>query len=343
MLQQEELLRPGLYLRSGETVWRRWSVTLPDHLRLSKAQRETSATAGPRTSRARERVGAAIQSILPPVAFWVTRQGTGTYPIAVAAHDDGVVVLHPDEGKVARVHASRPLDAEYTALRTRLSRHLSTPSFEVSPDGRLLTEEFVPGHHFAELGEADQLRVMRRILRSYASLTEHEGEGDCHAAVADAVRAVREGTPPAGVGDLLSGFDLTRRSAPWPLVPSATDASVKNLIITGDGRPVAIDLGNLRLDPFFSYPLGVVTMARGVVLEQFVAGGLDEELSVLLGPAAPDFPLHGAGREALLALRLALVSRRAATTTGTFEQAVFDDSLARRWSALWSGRPPAFG
>lgn len=342
MLQQEELLRPGLYLRSGETVWRRWSVALPEHLRLSKAQRDTSAT-GPPTSRALNFIGAVVQRLLPPVVFWVDRQGAGTYPIAVATHDGGVVALHPEEGKVARTYGSRHLDAEYTALRTRFSRHLPTPSFEVSPDGRLLTEDFVRGQHFAGLGEADQLQVVRRVLRSYASLTEHEGEGDCHAAVTDAVRAVREGNPPAGVADLLSGFDLARRSAPWPLVPSATDASVKNLIITGDGRPVAIDLGNLRLDPFFSYPLGVVTTARGVVLEQFVAGGLDEELTALLGAAAPDFPLHGAGPEALLALRLAVVSRRAATTTGSFVQAVFDDSLARRWSALWSGRPPAFG
>lgn len=339
--QEEAFLRPGIYLRSGETVWRHWRVALPEHLRLSKVRRETGAASN-QPARLRTGLATAFQSVLPPVAFRTSRHVSGTHPIAVAAHDGGLVLLDPEGGKVTRTHASRPVDSAYVDLRARFSRHLPTPDFEVSPTGRFLTEDFVLGAHFAELDDSEQIRAVKSIFSAYASLTAHEREGDCHAAVTSAVHAVAVGSPPAGYLELLGGKNLPEWARTWPLVPTATDASVKNLIITGEERPVPIDLGNIRLDPFFYFPVGVVIMARGSVLQAYLAGGLDEELAALMRAAGSDFPVDP-GREALLALRLALTSRREALTSGVLDQGTFDRALVRRWAQLGSGRPASFG
>lgn len=340
VLQDDALLRPGWYLRSGETVWRHWRAPLPEHLRLSKGEtRQTPARSN--APRALRIVSSTLQRAFPPVTFR-SRRGSGTYPIAVAADDGGLVLLDPARGRVARTYGARSIDPEYVELRRRFERHLPTPAFEVVDDGRLLVEEFVEGSHFAGLDGPDQASVVRGVFRRYASLAAHEGEGDSRGSVSAALAAVRAGQLPDEVHDLLGSPELVSMSGRWPLVPSATDASVKNLIITSSGSATPIDLGNIRLDPFFYYPVGLVTMARGEVLTQYSAGRMDDAVGTLFSAVGCPYPLDERSRSVLLALRSALTSHREATASGTFDQAAFDCAMARRWSLLWSGRPASF-
>lgn len=333
---EEDLLAPGLYLRSGETVWRHWRARLPDHLRLSKSG-QGHASASPR-----QRISSTVQRWLPPLALRVGRDSRGPFTIAVAADDGGLVLLAQDRGQVARTYGSREIDSDYVALRRRYERHLPTPSFEVAGEGRLIVEEFVVGRHFAELAPSHQVDVAKEVFARYTSLTRDESEGFAQDWVEESLRAVREGNAPAEVAQLLQAEGLPLSSPQWPTVPSATDASVKNVIVRPDGSPVLIDLGNLRLDPFFYYPVGLVAMARGHVLEQFLTGDLDAELNELYAAAGARPPLGEDGKKALLALRLAMTSHREAVSHGPFDQTVFDAALARRWSSLWSGRPASF-
>ena len=227
--QDDALLRPGWYLRSGETVWRHWRAALPQHLRLSKGEthpKRVSSTA----LRALVMVSATLQGALPPVVFR-SSSGSGTYEIAVAADDGGLVLLDPAQGRVARTYGARSIDPEYVELRRRFERHLPAPSFEVVDGGRLLVEEFIEGSHFAGLNGNEQVSAVREIFRRYASLAAHEGEGDSRELVSAALAAVSAGS--AGqlldqVHDLLSSApELVSLAGQWPLVPSATDASVK--------------------------------------------------------------------------------------------------------------------
>lgn len=330
---QMDRLQPGWYVRAGETIWRHWRTALPLHLRLSKSTPARPARGGP------ARASAVIQRWLPPVVLRVRRGGSGTFSVAVAADDGGVVLLDPEHGTVGRTYGSGPVSAEYLMLRRRYERHLQSPRFDVVDGGSLLLEDFVQGAHFAAASPESQINAMRVLLQRYAALTKSEGESTCQDWVRSAVYAVATGTVSGQIQALLGG-DVIALSKHWPLVPSATDASVKNLIIVRGDRPVPIDLGNLRLDPFFYYPIGVITMARGAVLEHYLNGGFDEQVAELFAAAGSTFSCNGRMRLTLLALRMALTSNRETNRAGPYDQATFDHAFHRRWSQLWSGQPP---
>lgn len=330
----EHLLRPGLYLRAGESVWRHWRAALPPHLRQSKL--------GARSGTPRALLAAAAHRLLPPLVLRVGRGRGGIFSIVVSADDGGLVLLAPAEGQVARTYGSRRVDDDYVDLRRRFETHVATPRFEVRDGGRLLVEEFVHGRHFLDLEPDHQLGVVRDLLRRYAVLGTHEGEGDSRVRVATTLAAVSRGSPPGEVAELLATPRIEAWSRAWPLVPSATDANVKNLIVRPDRTPVLIDLGNIRLDPVFYYPVGVVVMARGHVLDRFLAGDLDDELHALVPGGTVRGRLDDESRRSLLALRVAMVSHRRAGVSGTFDRTAFDDILAYRWSALWSGVPATY-
>jgi hypothetical protein len=94
-------------------------------------------------------------------------------------------------------------------------------------------------------------------------------------------------------------------------VPSATDACVKNLMVVDRHVPVPIDLGHLRLDPFY-YPVGFVGQARSETSSAFLEGRLNAELAELFAAAGATWPLDRRGLEALLASRVVVSSSREA-------------------------------
>ncbi len=100
------------------------------------------------------------------------QSGTGTVMI-----DSGsIVVLDPSEGSVLRIADDVPFGPDYVGLRRRFQRYVPSPSFSVSPDGRILTEKMLSGVSLEEL-ESDETRAaMLRLLERFVSMSESEHE-----------------------------------------------------------------------------------------------------------------------------------------------------------------------
>lgn len=339
---EAHLLRPGMYVMAGPRLWRHWRVPAPAHLRRTKGWGATSRPPAATARRPDGRAHAALRRLLLPSVFVVpaarpgaTRDGAARFPLAVVAAGRRVVLLDPHGGRAARRYEPGYLTAEQVELRRRFAAHLGGPAFEVHEDGTLLLEDFVTGRHVADLAAEERLDVARQLLGGYARLVAAEGGGDASAAVERVLADVDPADLPPQVAGPLASLDLRRAARTWPLVPTATDATAKNLVVTAAGVPVPIDLGRLRRDPFFLYPVGILGDARPDVLRAFLTGELDAEVRGMLDAAGVAWPLDADGRAALLAVRLLLESHREATVTGVYDRARFVSALERRGRPLW--------
>lgn len=199
------------------------------------------------------------------------------------------------------------------------------------------------GDHVLDLLPGERLEVTRELFGHYADLVRHEGEGSCEERVSALVAALAAAVVPDVMRELLDPVPLVELSRTWQLVPSATDANPKNLLVVDRRTPVAIDLGDLRLDPFFSFPVGFVELVRGDVLDAYLAGALDEQVDGLFTAAGAGWPEGDRPRETLLAVRIGLVSNRRAMINGEFDIPRFETSLADRWwRAVVAHSPPTF-
>ena len=338
--RESRLLRPGLYVMAGDKLWRHWRSALPVHLRQTKGRPAGTGSAGRTSEPWHTQLQRRLLGLALPSAFWNGRGGADAtgYPLAVATYDGGVVLLDPDRGRVARRHAGGAFPPTYTELRTRLGRHLELPAFEVRDGGRLVIEDFVRGQHFLDVGTARQVEVLREITRRYARLTANESEGVCSDLVSATMSAARRAPLPPELSRLLDLVPVEKAAGSWPMVPSAMDATVRNLIVV-DGRPVLIDLGDVRLDPFFAFPIGMIANARPDGLAAYLDGELDSDVAALFAAAESTWPLSHGGREALIGVRICIASYQEATASGRLDSDVFAEAATRRWSNVWSSRP----
>lgn len=330
----EGRLRPGRYVMAGDSLWRHHRAEVPEHLRLTKGRTGTGPGGGVRAAAART-----ARAVVLPSGFRARGGPPDGFSLAVATYDGGVLLLDPDGGRVARTVPPGGLPAGYAEMRERFGAHLSSPTFEVVDGGSLVVESFVPGRHLLDLPAEEQVEALRRLLRATADLTAAEGGGTCAGLVRAAVEAAGRTEVPGRVAELLSAVPAVELAGSWPLVPTATDATVRNLLVQADGTPVPIDLGEVRLDPFVLYPVGMVANARPAGLSAYLAGELDPEVAALFGAAGGHWPLTGDGREALLALRVCVVGAQEAGAPGTMDDEQFTRAVARRWANLWSSRP----
>jgi hypothetical protein len=333
-------LRPGLYLAHGDAVWVRVGTRLPAHLRETQeglrfdgpAARDAGAL-----ERLRSGVGRTARRLTPPFLTSVTRS-RGSFTIAVRTFDDEVVLLDPAGGNAARTLPSWQDPVRYASSRQRLGEHVPIPRASVR--GRLVVEEFVQGSHFVDATRDVQLAAARRLLTSYAALTRATAHGSCAGVLDDVGSMVQDVSLPADLRTTLERSDVLRRAREWPLVPSATDSNVKNVVVHPDGRATLIDLGDVRPEPFFSYPLGVIESARGAVLDAYGRGELDAELGALLEAGGAPSSLDAEAREALLAVRVLLAVLNTARREGVLDD---PDEIARlvrrRWSLAHSDEP----
>lgn len=323
-------LTPGLWVAAGDALWRHWREPVPEHLRRTKARAPG--------------LRAAVRELVLPRFFVARGTPARPFPLAVAAYDGAVVLLDPAGGRVARTLPDGDV-AGYRERRTRFAAHLGTPDFTVTPG--LLVEGYVAGDHLPDLAPAAQVAVLADLLRRCAGLAAAAAAGDGTAAadlaaVADHVGAVGL---PADLRHHLTRLPLTTWAAGWPLVPAATDATVRNLVVVA-GRAVPIDVGDLTPGAFFEYPLGMVANARPHGLAAYLAGELDEEVAALFAAAGATWPLDAEGRVTLLAVRVALATladvRSAPERTGGVgpaEATLFAAGASRRWRNLWRDWP----
>ncbi len=321
--RQATLLRPGTWVAAGDALWRHHRAEVPEHLRRTKAR-------GPG-------VRALVREAALPRRLRVRgpEAAGGGYPLAVATYDGAVVLLDPAGGRVARTLPDDVDVAGYRDRRTRFGAHLGTPAFTIGPG--LLTEAYVAGDHVLDLEPRVQVTVLADLLTRAAALTAAEGSGSAEAALEAVAAHVAAAELPADLRRHLTRLPLVELAAGWPLVPAATDATVRNLVVV-DGRAVPIDLGDLAPAAFFEYPLGMVANARPHGLAAYLAGDLDREVAALFAAAGTSWPLDDEGRVTLLAVRVALATL-AVTGTGPDAAARFAEGAARRWRNLWGGAP----
>ncbi|THE08623.1 hypothetical protein E1I21_01970 [Microbacterium oleivorans] len=289
-------LRPGLWVKAGPLMWRRiGSGSVPGH---------ASSTKGVASALTSRQTLAWVRDLRH--AFVVTR-GSGTADAAVAAHDGGTVLFDTAAHRVIRRYGSGPVTEEYVRMRTVFTSHVGAPAFVVGGDRAFLVEELVVGEHLLDVPPAARVAAIRRLISEYAQLT------------ADA------GADGPGLRELLSGViddldpssearwraadvgDLTDRMS-W--IPSAYEATAKNLMVSRGQRPVPIDLGDLQMQPFFVYPLGVLIAAGGEVLEAFRRGEFDAELAELWAAAGLEWSRDAAQRDGALVARAAFAAVR---------------------------------
>lgn len=320
--RRADLLRPGPWVAAGEALWRHRSAAVPEHLHRTKARGSDWR--------------ALVREAALPRRFRVPGPGgRGGYPLAVATYDGAVVLLDPAGGRVARTLPPDVDVAGYRDRRTRFGAHLGTPAFTIEPG--LLTEAYVAGGHVLELAPRAQVTVLADLLARCAALTAAEGSGSAEADVRAVTAHVATAELPADLRRHLTRLPLAELAAGWPLVPAATDATVRNLVVV-DGRAVPIDLGDLAPAAFFEYPLGMVANARPHGLAAYLAGDLDREVDALFAAAGASWPLDDEGRVTLLAVRIALATL-ARSGRGPEATERFAEGAARRWRNLWGADP----
>jgi hypothetical protein len=147
---------------------------------------------------------------------------------------DGLVLLAPKTGSVARIDRHRGFTREYVRLREQASRYLD----QVLPwhvnDQEILIEEYVDGQNATEVTDADFLKGASRLLHAYQNhLIDRPSQA--WMGLADLVLEVHKNVPASSelAQDLLHGefLDCARRV---PCVPMHTEMRRRNIMIRGN-------------------------------------------------------------------------------------------------------------
>jgi hypothetical protein len=314
-------LRPGLYLacgRDGE-VWRHWRQRVPAHLHRTKVDPGMRGRV-PRAPLRRVRRGLvrALQFMLAPGVAWL-RDGRADrrFAIAVAARDGGCVLLAPTAGLVARRPPWGPLPRRQLELAARWSDHFTGPEVEMAPDGHWMLERYVEGDHLGSLPVDVQLEVVRRLFAAAARLAAAAGEGDAEPLYAPMLRSEVHPSLPEQLRDHLGAHRDDLRT--WPLVPTAADCHVRNLLVTPDRTPVLVDTWPFELRPFFYDPVYLATHAPPALPHlryAFLDGAFDAELVALFGAVGLVLDPAPATRRSLAGMVLLLRAVREAGLLG---------------------------
>ncbi len=308
---QRARLRPGLYVvcgRDGE-VWRHWRQRMPAHLYLTKVEPRIRGAVGRHPLwRVRRGLVRTAQFLIAPGVLWLRPgPGDGRFAIAVAARDGGCVLLAPAAGLVARRPPWGPLPRRQLALAARWAEHHTEPEVEVGDDGRWIVESYVEGDHLGSLPVEVQLDVVRRLFAAATRLAASASQGDAEALYAPMFHGtIRPELPEELRHHLETHRNEIRR---WPLVPTAADCHVRNLLVTPDRRPVLIDTWPLELRPFFYdavYLATHVPPALPRLRHAFLDGAFDAELVALFAAAGLELDPTPASRRALAGMVLLL-------------------------------------
>lgn len=318
-------LRPGPYVRAGSRLWHRPWAHLPEHLVRTKGF--------PRRSWRRRLVDGA-RGMLTPSWFWVRRRPgtTQRYDIAVATSDGGLVLLDALGGRAARIDSSLPVES--LALRQRFARHVPSPSFEVHEGGRVVVEELVAGRYVDPDQTPETIAALSALADRWTQLVRAEAEDTWEELLRATVEACRGlDLPPAVLRTLRAGVPV--EVLDWPRVPSAADATLRNVVLTPTG-PVLIDLGDVRLEPAHSWLLGAVADGGPPLLAYYLDGGFDRQLHELTSQAARStapgaaWPPGPWTREDALAVRTCVVTALEADG----DQARLVTGVRHRWRRL---------
>lgn len=314
-------LASGIYVKAGPRLWRLWRGRPPStHVVRTKGWR------GPRRGR---------NLVSDLVGGMLVIRGQGTAEIVMAAFDGGVVIVDEHRRTVSRTYGGTATDQAYWELRERLAAHVRVPAAHFDRSAGLVCEELVDGSHLLDVSPTERRACVKRVILSYESLVRHEGV-ERPDGLASALNIRMSG---AGVskpwGDLWREHGVAVFGEPAMHVPSAVEASAKNVIVQDDGSPVLIDLGDIREEPFFVYPIGLILAAGTEAIEHYLAGRNDPELTPLFDAAGVEWAPTRSWRLAVLLARTAYAAIRDAEhpLPGNADR-TFAESFDLRWSEL---------
>jgi hypothetical protein len=328
------VMRDGLFIRAGQSVWRHWREPIPAHLRRTKIVRQDRPGAPARRSPRH-----AVESLLSLAGRWPIRgrqPGADGYPILVVGTSGGVL-LNPAGQRVAKDRAAGPVTTEQLALYRSFRQHISAPDVEVLEGGSWLVEEYVEGRLLQELPVQDQISVCGEIIGGYRSLLDQESrpaEGTSPRLHVDGplVRWL-----PMPLRTRLEGSPLLDQARAWQEVPSFLDCQAGNVIVDASNDAVFIDCLPLRFMPFCYGPIYLIAQSanhRGLMFA-YLDGQLDEHLEALFSTAGHSLPADRWQRESMLALVLVL---RAVARAG--EPRPVDLEVAARLAERYLDRSP---
>ncbi|MCM3695177.1 hypothetical protein [Microbacterium oleivorans] len=294
-------LAPGLWVKAGPLMWRRvGSGPVPGHASSTKGVASTRDPGSPLT-----RLGDLRH------AFVVLGRG-GTADAAIAAHDGGTVLFDTSSHHVIRRYGTGPVTEDYVRMRTAFTSHVGAPAFAVGGDGEFVVEELVTGEHLLDVHPRVRIAAVQQLIGEYAHLTAEAGAGGAglRQVLAPVAHDLAETSPFREGWDVGHVCDAGGLGDPMIWVPSAYEATTKNLMIARGGRPVPIDLGDLQLQPFFAYPIGLLISAGADVLEAYRDGEFDPALTALWAAAGQEWSGGARQRDAVLVARAAFGAAR---------------------------------
>lgn len=265
--------------------------------------------------------------------FLVPASSRGTAEVVIAAFDGGLVVLDPTQGTVRRRYGTGPVSEQYIGWREAFTRYVTAPAFTVSRDREVVTEEFVQGDHLLDVDVATRMKALRELLFQFAELTRAEGRSP-DGPVGELLRdAVTHASLPRDYRDLYDRSTVDWLD-PMAWVPSAFEATAKNLVVSTDGLPIPIDLGDLCPSPSFLYPVGMISAAGPQLVERYLHGELDDAVKALLSASGQTYRPEPADRVGLLLVRLAYAAFRDCSSPDGLDREAFAQSVERRWAEL---------
>lgn len=328
-------LRPGLYRPISETVWARWGAHVPVHLLRTKVGIRSRAE---RTS-IPYRVFRAVAGVF---AVLGSRRGR-TAELVVAAFDGGIVVLDELGGRVYRTYGAGRMTPEDEHRRRRFTDHVSAPHFRIRNDGMVIEEELIEGSYLDDMALDGRAALIGVLVEQFAALTSSYGGENPSVTDRDLEALLHQVdvTPALARAWKRSSTRWLSSGTPW--IPTPREANAKNIVVRPDGRPAPIDLGDLQVDPFFVYPVGILIAAGSEIMRRFLSGEADYSFEVLFAAAGQSWGGTADERRGLLLARIVYAAHKDSLVEGDSDRVIFAASLHRRWEEVrdvFDGLPP---
>jgi len=319
-------LRPGIYRPISETLWARRGAHLPEHLLRTKAGSSLRCEG--------ESVPYRVFRLLAGV-FVVSGSRRGrTADIVVASFDGGIVVLDQVGGRVYRTYGPGRVTRADERRRRIFTDHVSAPQFWLRDGGAVVEEELIEGQYLGDMRCEERAELVTTLVEQFAALTAAYGSDTPSVTDRDLETLLHQVDVPASFAHAWESSSTDWFSVETPWIPTPREANAKNLVVRPDGRPAPIDLGDLQVDPYFIYPVGILIAAGNDGIRRFLAGGADYSFATLFEAADQCWGGTPDERRGLLLARIVYSAHKDSLVKGRVDQRVFAASLHRRWDEV---------
>lgn len=321
-----EFLRPGVYLPISESLWARRGAQVPVHLLRTKVGSPSRAV-DPLTPYLCFRLIAGAFVILG------ARRGR-TADLVVVSFDGGIVVLDQVKERVYRTYGAGRLTLADQHRRRSFTDHVSAPEFCFRNGGAMVEEELIQGSYLGDVTYRERADLITTLVEQFAALTASYGSDPPSVTDRDLESLLhRVHVPPA------FAYAWEKSSTSWfspetPWIPTPREANAKNLVVRSDGRPAPIDLGDLQVDPYFVYPVGILIAAGSETMRLFLSGQVDYSFTVLFAAAGQIWDGTPDECRGLILARIAYAAHKDSLIEGVVDHGVFAASLRRRWEEV---------